>query len=425
MMKKSKRSLTPKLRFPEFREEWQHATIGEIFNPDDKPVKATRFESDKILTVRLHANGVVRNERTGALTGGANYFTRRAGQFIFSKIDLLNGAFGIIPKQFDGFYSSSDVPAFSFGIEHSPAFFLNWLTCRYQRLDVERTGTSATLKRVSPEKFLELPILLPTPPEQQKIADCLSSLDELITAEGRKLEALRDHKKGLMQQLFPQPGETQPRLRFPEFRGKGEWKRHTLSHYISALGAGVSVNSGDRPVRNREIGVLKTSCVSTGTFDPTENKVVLKREELGRVKEPVQRDTIIISRMNTIELVGANAYVESENTNLYLPDRLWAAKPTGNGNMRFLSYILGSDQGRAFLSSLASGSSGSMKNISKFEVLAMPTLVPSIVEQQRITTCLTALDTQITAQAAKIESLKTHKSGLMQQLFPAPEEVEA
>jgi type I restriction enzyme S subunit len=125
---KSKRTLTPNLRFPEFREEWQPATIGKVFKSDDKPVKATRFESDKILTVKLHTNGVVRNMRTDALTGGTNYFIRRAGQFIFSKIDLLNGAFGIVPMQYDVFYSSSDVPAFSFSTEHSPTFFLNWLT---------------------------------------------------------------------------------------------------------------------------------------------------------------------------------------------------------------------------------------------------------------------------------------------------------
>ncbi|HEO72395.1 MAG TPA: restriction endonuclease subunit S, partial [Candidatus Hydrogenedentes bacterium] len=272
MKKKSKRTLKPKLRFPEFTEEWRHTTIGEMFNTDDKPVKATCFENDKILTVRLHVNGVVRNERTSALTGGSNYFKRRAGQFIFSKIDLLNGAFGIVPEEFDGFYSSSDVPAFSFGTEHSPTFFLNWLSAKYQRLDIERTGTSATLKRVSPEKFWGIPILLPSPPEQQKIAECLSSLDGLIGAEGRKLAALRDHKRGLMQQLFPgtptslgtptsssaggeRAGEdagapSQPRLRFPEFRDKGEWQ-------TIILGDIVSISKGK--------GVAKSDVVTDGT----------------------------------------------------------------------------------------------------------------------------------------------------------------
>ena len=64
----------------------------------------------------------------------------------------------------------------------------------------------------------------PKPEEQQKIADCLASLDDLIRALKAQLVALKDHKKGLMQQLFPREGETSPRLRFPEFRDAGEWE---------------------------------------------------------------------------------------------------------------------------------------------------------------------------------------------------------
>lgn len=259
--------------------------------------------------------------------------------------------------------------------------------------------------------------------EQQKIADCLSSLDGLITAETQKLYALKTHKKGLMQQLFPREGETVPRLRFPEFQEAGEWEEQALLHYIASLDAGVSVNSGDRSARDDEIGVLKTSCVSHGNFDATENKVVQDPEEIARVKEPVCANTIIISRMNTIALVGANAFVENDIPNLFLPDRLWAAKSTGRGNMRFLAYVLGSEGGRGALSGLASGSSGTMKNIGKSEVLALQVTAPAAAEQERIADCLSSLDDLITAQSRKINALKTHKKGLMQQLFPVLDEV--
>ena len=67
--------------------------------------------------------------------------------------------------------------------------------------------------------------------EQQKIADCLASLDELITLEAQKLDTLKTHKKGLMQQLFPAEGETLPKLRFPEFRDAGEW-REKFSQFV-------------------------------------------------------------------------------------------------------------------------------------------------------------------------------------------------
>jgi len=90
--------------------------------------------------------------------------------------------------------------------------------------------------------------------------------------------------------------------------------------------------------------------------------------------------------------------------------------------MRFLSFILGSDKGRAALSMLAKGSSASMSNITKPEVLAFWVTAPSPAEQHRIATCLSSLDTLITAETQKYEALKTHKKGLMQQLFPSPEE---
>lgn len=196
----------PRLRFPELKESWGFINIGDFFDLTDKAEKTTAFDKEKVLTVKLHAAGVVKSERA-TLTGAANYFNRKAGQFIFSKIDLLNGAFGVIPNSLDGFASSSDVPAYSFNAKHSPSFFIHWLKAKYEFLEIERTGTSSTLKRVSPEKFLSLAILVPTFAEQQKIADCLTSLDDRITSQTQKIESLKTHKKGLMQQLFPTMGE--------------------------------------------------------------------------------------------------------------------------------------------------------------------------------------------------------------------------
>lgn len=109
-----------------------------------------------------------------------------------------------------------------------------------------------------------------------------------------------------------------PKLRFPEFLNSLGWKHEPLSTFISALDAGVSVNAGDRPATPAEIGVLKTSCVTNGVFEPSENKVVLEPEEQERVTECVRGGTIIISRMNTPALVGANAYVENDLANVFL-----------------------------------------------------------------------------------------------------------
>lgn len=413
MKGKNKKTLTPMLRFPEFKDPWQPATIGDLFDSEDDREKAAAFESDKILTVKLHANGVVRNERTGALTGGASYFKRRAGQFIFSKIDLLNGAFGLVPEELDGFYSSSDVPAFSFGGKHSPAFFINWLTANYRRLEIERTGTSATLKRVSPEKFRALPILLPSPAEQRKIAACLTSFDELLAAEGRKLEALRVHKKGLMQQLFPREGQSRPRLRLPEFRNAKEWQRTKLSDLLF-----------ETKRRNRDLtygpdAVLSVSgeygCVnqiellgrSYAGISVKDYKVV-ETNNLVYTKSPLKKNPFGIFKVNK----GKAGIVST----LYA---VYGAKSSCHAP--FIDYYFGNDSRlNSYLEPLVrKGPKNDMK-VNNDVVLTGNIDSPEPAEQQRIAVCLSSLDALIVAASRKLDGLRAHKRGLMQQLFPSP-----
>ncbi|MXP58292.1 restriction endonuclease subunit S [Pantoea sp. Taur] len=207
-----------------------------------------------------------------------------------------------------------------------------------------------------------------------------------------------------------------PEIRFKEF--SGEWEKYPLGTFISSLDAGVSVNSGDRPANEKEFGILKTSCVTNGHFEPNENKVVFKTEEIKRLKEPVLKNTIIISRMNTPALVGANAYVSSGYANYFLPDRLWAAKPTSKGDLKFIAYMLGSDKGRLALSDLATGTSGSMKNISKPAVLRLELHSPEEKEQTQIGNYFQKLDALINQHHQKHDKLSNIKKAMLEKMFP-------
>lgn len=162
------------------------------------------------------------------------------------------------------------------------------------------------------------------------------------------------------------------------------WKEGRVKDLISSLDAGVSVNSEDDGNKEAEYKILKTSCVSNGTFDPFHAKSVYESDEITRLKETVTKDTIIISRMNTPSLVGANSYVENTIENTFLPDRLWQVKPKKNKViMRWLGYWFSSDHTRFVLSNLGTGTSGSMKNITKTDVLDIKINIPPISEQKK------------------------------------------
>ncbi len=206
-----------------------------------------------------------------------------------------------------------------------------------------------------------------------------------------------------------------PQLRFPEFTD--EWQVKKLGDYIKSFDAGVSVNSDDNQAGGGELAILKTSCVTRGIFDYRENKRVVELRETKRLKEPVTIDTIIISRMNTPELVGANAYVDQSYDSIYLPDRLWATKMYENCSTRFIAYKLGSKQYRQKLSSIATGTSKSMKNISKESVRQLEIVAPSKPEQEKIADFLTAVDERIAVGEKKLELLEAYKRGVMQKIF--------
>lgn len=426
-------AVVPKLRFPEFQDAdgWKETPLQKLARPVTD--RATTGDADQVLSLSGEHGLVLQSDYFGKKIAGDStdrYLKIRNDDFVYNDRTTKASSFGTIKRlsKYSGGIVSPIYKCFRFQPSENPAFW-EWYFesgCHDPALGgLVNEGARAGRFNISVTQFLSTKAWRPDGPEQQKIADCLDSAAGLVAAQGRKVEALTAHKKGLMQQLFPQEGETQPRLRFPEFAGAGAWTDIPLSKLVSTLDAGVSVNSGDRPAMSHEIGVLKTSAVTNGVFEPLENKVVFDEAEIKRVREPIRADTVIISRMNTPALVGANAYVKGDYPNIFLPDRLWAAKPRPGADMRFVAFVLGSDRGRAALAGLAGGSSGSMKNISKPSVLELAVMAPSLAEQQRIADCLTSLDDLVADEVQRLDTLKTHTKGLMQQLFPQVAEDEA
>lgn len=404
-----KTSLVPKLRFPEFAEagEWEEKRLGDAFDNSIKAKKTCTFNNETIITVKLHNLGVVKNKRTEALTGGTNYFIRQSGQFIFSKIDFLNGAFGIIPDDLDGFSSSTDVPAFSFNATIVPVFLYSWLCANYRTIKIERTGTSNTLKRISISKLFDVSFFEPDLSEQQKIADCLTSLDENITAETQKLEALTAHKKGLMQKLFPAEGEKVPALRFPEFTEAGEWEEKRIDDICD------SFSGGTPTVTQKNFYAGNIPFIRSAEIDKYQTELYISQEGLANSTAKLVKSGDIL-----VALYGANSgEVSISKINGAINQAILCLQCTTYNSFVFHFLVLKKEW---IVSKYIQGGQG---NLSGEIIRSISLYIPKkIDEQQRIADCLTSLDEYITAQGRKIELLKEHKKGLMQQLFPRMEE---
>lgn len=196
------------------------------------------------------------------------------------------------------------------------------------------------------------------------------------------------------------------------------WKHGRVKDVVDSLDSGVSVNGEDRLKNSDEIGVLKISAVTYGTFNPEEYKTVIP-EDVSRAKLNPKKGQILISRSNTEALVGASCYIDKDYLDLYLPDKLWQTVPNTASRVDtlWLSYLLASKHVRYRLSKLATGTSGSMKNITKGELLTLPVDIPPPIEQTKIAQILSTWDKAIETVEKLIENSKQQKKALMQQLL--------
>ena len=248
-------SVVPELRFPEFRSagDWYFKPLRDIAEPISDRVGTTKCVP---MSVTTGAGLVSQEEKFGRTIAGdsyKNYIRLQTNDFAYNK-----SATKEFPQGYIARYSGTKdaaVPNSIFTCFRPDAAavvpeYLDHLVHgnhhgRWLRKYITVGARAHGALSVSDDDLMSMPVPLPpdvvSRPEQQKIAECLGSLDDLIAVEGRKLEALRQHKQALMQQLFPLPGETVPRLRFPEFRNAGEWEEEKLDD-LAKRGTGHTPN---------------------------------------------------------------------------------------------------------------------------------------------------------------------------------------
>ena len=183
--------------------EWYDSGFKNHLSIPEKN-KPIHIDKNKLLTVKLHLKGVLKNDNTDTLSLGAtNYFIRKKGQFIYGKQNLFNGSFGLIPDELDGFLSSGDVPSLDINQSIIDGHYLLYFLGRetfYKRLEDLAIGSGS--KRIHEETLLNVEIIVPCIEEQYKIVNVLLSIDEKIKLEERISKNYEQQKKYLLQNLF-------------------------------------------------------------------------------------------------------------------------------------------------------------------------------------------------------------------------------
>ncbi len=421
MQQEEKHGFVPKLRFPEFRDAdaWK-------FVPLNKQAKRCIQKNRDGVITRVLTNsaeyGVVDQrdyfDKDIATQGNLkNYYVVKKGDYVYNPRISAAAPVGPISKNnVETGVMSPLYSVFRFGDSNNDFYAYYFKTAGWHQYMRQASSTGARHDRmaITNDDFMAMPLPVSTPEEQQKIADCLSSLDDLIRLETEKLDAITAHKNGLMQQLFPAEGETLPKLRFPEFLEAGEWEETTIGEVgrfyygKSAPKWSLEEDAPTRCVRYGELytkfGSVITKTYSRTNIDPSSlrfskggeilvPRVGEKPEDFGKCCSYLPLKDIAIGEMISVFETKQNP--------------LFYTYYFRNMYRQFAKVVEGQN----------------VKNLYYVELEPLPLCRPSLPEQKKIADLLVSLDDVIADQSRKLDVLKTHKRGLMQQLFPMMAEV--
>lgn len=426
MAKKKAKTATPRLRFPEFRgvEPWGTAKLSTLASRT--AVKNVGGRVSRVLT--NSAEFGVLNQReyfdkdiaTAGKTEG--YYVVEKGDYVYNPRTSAIAPVGPISRNDVGEGVMSPLyTVFRFSAKQTDFYRHYFHSTGWHAYLRSAASTGARHDRMSitNDAFMRMPLPVPAEAEQQKIADCLTSLDEVIAAQGRKVEALKAHKRGLMQQLFPREGETRPRLRFPEFRDAPEWSDQPLGAMTTKVGSGITPRGGDKNYKANGRPFMRSQNVGWGCLLLDDVVFIDECTHASFGGTEIEESDVLLNI--TGASIGRSAVADHRiaggNVNQHVC--IIRTKPA-EMSASLLNQFLISERGQEQIDSFQAGGNRQGLNFAQIRSFEIP-LPPTKAEQQRIADCLSSLDNQITAELSQLAALKTHKQGLMQQLFPAPE----
>src|SRR5690554_3255213 len=389
----NKKKLIPALRFPEFKEdgEWEEKKLGEVLLSTSSNLALNK------LVLKLKGKPVY----------GADGIVGYIDEFQHPEeyISVVKDGSGVGRLNFCIAQSSILGTLTCLKSSNKDRYNLKWIYFLLQTVDFSTFVKGSGIPHIYYADYKNELLPVAYMPEQQKIADCLSSLDDLLAAHNEKLELLKGHKKGLMQNLFPQEGERVPKFRFPEFENDGEWEEKKLGEVFTSYSGGTPSTTeknyygGNIPfIRSAEISKAKTELFLTDLgLNKSSAKLVSKGDLLVALYGANSGDVALCAIDGAIN--QAILCLKSKYSNAF--------------TYHYLSF-----KKEWIVARYIQGGQG---NLSGDIVKSIAIRFPGKSEQQKIASCLSAVDDLIKAETEKIEALKAHKKGLMQGLFPKME----
>jgi len=296
------------------------------------------------------------------------------------------------------------------------------------RPDIKRLANGTTFFEISKSDFARIEVCRPPKTEQRKIAAILDAIDTSVAGTWQMITKLRQIRRGLIHDLLTrgldENGELRDPIHHPEqFKDSRlgliprEWKCSVFSEVLERIDAGQSPDYPDYPAPPGDWGVLKVSAIGPDGFRPSENKWITKANDQNPVYE-IHDGDLLISRANTYDLVGLVCIVQRAPIHLMLSDKTLRLRPkNGRALEPFFALLLQMPMVRVQIEVNATGTSGSMKNISQEVIRALQLAYPEKGEQERILEVLSPLNAHLELNEKEFSKLVALRSGLMADLL--------
>ena len=406
-MSKTEKTILPKIRLQQFSDspEWTIDKLGNLVAPIEERVGNKKYTP---MSVTSGEGLIPQIEKFGREIAGSaykNYYVIKKNDFAYNKSATKlypEGYISMLTEYEEAALPNSIFTCFRIVCDDcDPRFFDHLFHNNYHgawlRNYIEIGSRAHGSLSIKPQHLWSMPVALPKRDEQEKIAECLSSLDDLINAENKKLVFLKTHKKGLMQKLFPAEGKTVPELRFPVYSRSGAWDLRQIIDFAKVTTGSKDtqnkVESGKHPFFVRSQVIEK---IDTYTFDC--EAILTSGDGVG---------------------VGKNFHYIVGKFDFH--QRVYCIYDFDNTACGKFVYYYFSEFFQKRVMQLSA--KNSVDSVRRSMITEMPIFMPDYKEQQKIADFLSAIDERINAQTEKIEALKAHKKGLMQGLFPSVEEV--